>query len=728
MLPVSPAPIGPHRNRGGLRALLVVALALLLASPSAWATPEPLPPPLSDTTPRPSPTPPAPPDEPLRLDAGLVGRVLVRARGDLAGAARVLDTWGRLAPESPLTPSAAVPIWARMGDPAAVGRVLLGAVIEPEIRGWLVATAARGLAQRDPVLAAGLARSAIDLTPGGREALKVTAQLLEEAGALEDAAAVIASGLGVPWDRLSWVPAKLVMALPPMDDAAAEAERGWLLLDAWASNAAVEAFERALSLPHTDERVRCAALHGLARATLKSTKATDVRARLREARDACPGDASSRQAAVYLARLAFAADEVRELDEAVAWMERRDPEQARREGLTALQGLAQAEGALAPLKKAVQRRFGRLVGFDPVGDEAMALWRSQFEKGRYAAAAEILGTLVDHGYGASRQRDWGRVEYWLGRTWQAAGDRDRAVDAFARAAEQHPISWYGLRSLEALEALAPERAAELRTLVEEARALGGPSAAEPDWAVDGAAREAAGRVAALQRWGLFEAMEAEIRRAGFEGHTGRALWAARMLHAAGGHRAGTRVALNALERAGSWSPHDGYQDLWREAWPTPFRGWVTREAEAAGVDPYLVWAVMRIESYYEPTAVSHAGARGLLQLMPATAAWLRDLLPEASDEGDLFDPPHNVLLGVRMLERMAMQYAGSKPLMLAAYNAGPGRVSRMLKKDKREDLDLFVEDFPFEEARNYVRSVLGAWAAYHWLDGCECLVRLDERR
>src|SRR5690606_37773779 len=113
-----------------------------------------------------------------------------------------------------------------------------------------------------------LARTAIDRSPGGREALRVTLELLQQGGARDEAVEVLASALGVPWDRLTRVPSALVVALPARDDAAAEAERGWLLLDAWATQAALDAFERALALPSADERVRCAALHGLARATL----------------------------------------------------------------------------------------------------------------------------------------------------------------------------------------------------------------------------------------------------------------------------------------------------------------------------------------------------------------------------------------------------------------------------------------------------------------------------
>ena len=105
-----------------------------------------------------------------------------------------------------------------------------------------------------------------------------------------------------------------------------------------------------------------------------------------------------------------------------------------------------------------------------------------------------------------------------------------------------------------------------------------------------------------------------------------------------------------------------------------------------GLDPALIDALVRVESGYNPVAVSRKGARGLMQLMPATAARLK--------VGDVFDPEQNVRGGVREFARLVDQYAGSLPLALAAYNAGEGAVA------------IHRGIPPFAETREYVRRIL----------------------
>jgi Soluble lytic murein transglycosylase and related regulatory proteins (some contain LysM/invasin domains) len=129
---------------------------------------------------------------------------------------------------------------------------------------------------------------------------------------------------------------------------------------------------------------------------------------------------------------------------------------------------------------------------------------------------------------------------------------------------------------------------------------------------------------------------------------------------------------------------------------------IRQSAERYGVDPALVKAVIRTESSFNPYAVSRAGAKGLMQLMDATARSL--------GVDDPFDPAQNVAGGTRYLAYLLGKYDGNVKAALAAYNAGPGRVDRLgILTD-----EAFDEKRPLlpEETRNYVSKVLDAFERY----------------
>ena len=126
----------------------------------------------------------------------------------------------------------------------------------------------------------------------------------------------------------------------------------------------------------------------------------------------------------------------------------------------------------------------------------------------------------------------------------------------------------------------------------------------------------------------------------------------------------------------------------------------------------LTYAIIRQESQFEADAVSRAGARGLMQLMPATA---RSVAKSeglgASPDDKLFDPAFNIRLGRSYLASLVDDFGGSYVLAIASYNAGPGRAREWMRSfgDPRSpevDVVDWVEMIPFEETRTYVQRVM----------------------
>jgi soluble lytic murein transglycosylase len=146
---------------------------------------------------------------------------------------------------------------------------------------------------------------------------------------------------------------------------------------------------------------------------------------------------------------------------------------------------------------------------------------------------------------------------------------------------------------------------------------------------------------------------------------------------------------------------------WEILFPRPYWADLRRQAMANSLDPYLVAALIRQESEFNPGAVSHANAYGLMQLLPqvgrgeARAAHLRNF-----SVASLLSPDVNIQLGTHYFKQMVTQYNGQVEYALAAYNAGSNRVDDWLQSGHYRDVAEFVESIPFTETREYVQAII----------------------
>ncbi len=135
----------------------------------------------------------------------------------------------------------------------------------------------------------------------------------------------------------------------------------------------------------------------------------------------------------------------------------------------------------------------------------------------------------------------------------------------------------------------------------------------------------------------------------------------------------------------------------------------------------MIHALARQESQFAENAISHAGARGLMQFMPATARMeARHAGVQYSADRLIEDPQYSMRLGSNHIERLLANYGGSYPLAIAAYNAGPGRVNQWLRQngDPRTgsvDWLRWIEEIGIYETKNYVQRVVENAVVYEAL-------------
>lgn len=148
--------------------------------------------------------------------------------------------------------------------------------------------------------------------------------------------------------------------------------------------------------------------------------------------------------------------------------------------------------------------------------------------------------------------------------------------------------------------------------------------------------------------------------------------------------------------------------------PRPYEELITAASREHGVDPSLVLALIREESFFRSDARSPANAYGLMQLLQGTARQVADGSGLKVMARDLYDPEINVRLGLEYLKTLLERYDGRLYLALAAYNAGPHRVDQWRRDFPLADEEEFIEMIPFSETRNYVKNILRNYFFYRY--------------
>ncbi len=302
-------------------------------------------------------------------------------------------------------------------------------------------------------------------------------------------------------------------------------------------------------------------------------------------------------------------------------------------------------------------------------------------------------------------RSW----YWLGKALERVGHIGGAESCFARAASHDGTpSYYSVRARHRVSLGGSQPGGEMwglgarESLPRFLQALGDLHHRPSRWAE---IRDCLHRADLLLAVGMASEAGAECYHALdiSEGEPYVNALAIGLLESARAYPFSMRVALQ------WWRGGGPDVLLWR--WnPPAYRELVGPESAARGVDSALVWALMREESWFDKDAVSRAGAVGLMQLMPSTAAAVARGF-DGSGANDLRDPVCNVRLGVAHLSDLMAEFPFVEAA-LAAYNAGRSAARRWLDLAWVRDRDTFVESITYGETKAYVQRVISTYAVY----------------
>jgi soluble lytic murein transglycosylase len=338
------------------------------------------------------------------------------------------------------------------------------------------------------------------------------------------------------------------------------------------------------------------------------------------------------------------------------------------------------------------------------------------DAGNYEAAIAFADAIAER-TGENSLYTHGRLAYFRATALQETGDSPSAIEGYTAVAREAPLSYYALLALNRLDSLDPSRTealiGELRLTVATAE-LESIEVQPPELVEDDTFR----RGILLLRLGLLDLARHQFDELVDQNpNDDGLLWIVTFLFdRAGAFHISHNIPRRRIASFLTAYPDTSTWDQWLLAYPTPFLVEVNEAAEERSLDPFLIYAIMREESGFNPRAESFANARGLMQLMLPTA---RDMARRAGvrepRERHLFRPATSIALGSEYLSLLSERYGRHPALTIAGYNGGQGNMDRWLRDLGDLPLDRFVEEIPYRQTRDYAKRVLMTYWIYRWL-------------
>ncbi len=347
------------------------------------------------------------------------------------------------------------------------------------------------------------------------------------------------------------------------------------------------------------------------------------------------------------------------------------------------------------------------------------LWHAgwlHYRRHEFAKAIENFHDII----GATNPRstrmveDHTRAAYWLGRSKAQLGQHKEAIRQFEELQTSFPFTYYGL--------LATFQLGEPVSVADSALRVAADAKRERSSTVLDL-RHYRKAVQLAQSELISDAREELGYLYKHHGGSEKVLLPLISLsHRIGAFDIGIRLAIRHYGKDFRQGTVPSSSKMWAVAYPLPYQDVIQRYAPER-LDPYLVSGLIREESLYQAQAVSRVGALGLMQLMPYTAKRVGKRLgldPTFFVRQGLFEPEHNIQLGVHYLGTLLGQFQDNLIYSVAAYNAGPKAVQQWITKHGRHPAEEFVELIGYRETRGYVKRVIRSYRIYRMVFENSC--------
>ncbi len=297
--------------------------------------------------------------------------------------------------------------------------------------------------------------------------------------------------------------------------------------------------------------------------------------------------------------------------------------------------------------------------------------------------------------------------YWRGRVAEDEKDNATAIAFYSKLADRFRNYYYGYLARERMAKIGDlSNVGTLPVLGKIPAAKDFPDGIDESDPPSGDLHVEKSRL--LENAGLADFAVKELQAADDDSGPGWAtLQAARIYRDAGKYHRSLQILKRAVPTYYSVELSELPREYWEHLFPKPYWTDIRTYSHENGLDPGLVASLIRQESEFNPGAISHANAWGLMQLLPSVGRGeAKELKIRYFVQEQLLSPNVNLRLGTRYLKEMIDHYDGQVEYALAAYNAGTNRVDDWRANGKFRDVPEFVESIPFTETREYVQAIM----------------------